>query len=416
MDIFQLLEIDTIKELKKYLKNYAIQYKRSFHDLIFKAEYFNVSCTVHINVFRRRIGSRCIVMDNVGYTYQQRVDNILKIKDELIPILGKPKLDNTNHLNRDYISIHFENDHSYISLVCHRDDAQKYAAIVLCKKQENAKNKKLSMSPNLYLWISSLIGGLIWGLIMFASMGAGSGYTLENFSIWMCGGVVFGVAFAFIFGLSNRISNNKPKFPKKKIEKIIQVFSLEKEKDFVSGNLFIYKSPTSHLVKHYAVPALMMMTDEDIIIYSIVKGKQMCLKKPLKEAFLQMQTSSIEFKKEDVTYIFAFRDSESFDQMENNLFYKLIQPEAFSSLFSDLKKATIEYNPYSIYDTNSDEILDEAIRIIAKILFVNDDIKKLDLSRIINEIFEQDAYCAEALAEVYLDVYAKFIMNGNKDG
>lgn len=379
MDIFQLLEIVTIKELKKYLKNNSIQYKTSFHNLSFEAVFFDVTCIVHIHVFRRRIVSYRVAMDNEKYSYQQMIDNILKIKDELVPIFGKAKLDNTNHLNQNCISIHFENDYSYVSLACHRDDVQKYAAIVIYNKQENAKNKRLPMSPNIFLWISSLIGGLIWGLIMFASMGADSGYTLENFGIWMCGGAVFGVLFALTFGLSNRISKNKPKFPKKKIEKIIQEFSLEKEKDFISGNLFIYKSPTSPSVKQHAVPALITMTEEEMIVYSFVKGKQICLKMPLKEAFLQMQYSPIQFKKEDVIYLFAFRDNESSKQMERNLFYKLIQPEEFSSLFLDLKKATIEFNPYSIYDTNNDEILDEKIRIIAKILLAKKDIKKSDL-------------------------------------
>ncbi len=413
MNIFQLLEMKTKKELKRYLKNNAIQYKKSFHALHFKAIFFDVSCIVHIDMFHKKIISYCIVMDREKYTYPQMTENILKIKNELIPILGKPKFDNTNHLNQNCISIHFEDENSSISLVCHSE--REHAAIVLYNKQENAKNKKSPISSKVFLWITSFIGGLIWGLIMFVSMGASYGYTLADFGIWMCGGVVFGVAFASIFGLCNKTSNNKPKFPKKKIERILQEFSLEKETDLILGNLFIFQSHASRFKKQHVVPALMKMTDFEITIYSLVKKTQICLKMPLNEAFYQMQSSAIQFKKDDANYLFAFSDNESFKKIESDLFDKLIRPETFSSLFLDLKKATKEFNPYSVYDTNSDEILDGDIKMITKILLAKDDIQKSDLRYLLYSVFDCDEYCTEALMDIYFDIYKKFVFKEKEE-
>ncbi len=406
MDIFQLLKIKTIKELKNYLKDNSIQYKMSSGNLNFKATYFGISFTVDIDEFQKKISTYSIVMDKEKYSYQQMVDNILKIKTELINVLGKPKLDNTNHLNADNIYVEFKNEDVSISLVC--KNMQKYddyfASIEINNKKEFSKNiKKFKLSSKKILWISSLIGGFFWGLAMYLCMGAIYGYTPLNFTIYMIGGAIFGILFAILFGLFNKNTKNN------QIRKIIKEFSLENDNDLIKGIFLIISPKTLYPTKRNVAFSLLKITDTEVIAYSLVKNKQLCLKMPLKEAFYEMQNYAIKFKKDDTYYLFSFGNDENFDKMEKNLFSKLIDLEKFSSLFLELKKVTMEFNPYSIYDNNNDEILDESIKKIAKILFVKEDIDKKDLEYLICNAFSHDEYYAESLLDNYYDVFTKFI-------
>jgi hypothetical protein len=410
MEIFDLLKIKTKRELKEFLKDNSIHYKWSFGHVYFKAIYFDISFIVYIDFSYNKIGSFRITMDKEKYSYNEMANNILIIKEKLNNLLGKPKLDNTNHLDYNNIYVLFENDSMKVALICRCIEEYgfaTYTVIELYNKLEHVDTKEMnSQLSDAILWIPSMIGGFIWGLAMFASMGAIYGYSLFNFVINMIGGLVFGVAFGSIFALS--MMNSKPKLIKTKIRKLIKEYSLENESDLIQGQITYCKQKSSHYFKQYVVPALIKITSIEIIIYSLTKKEQVVSKIPLQEAYYQILNYSLGFNRLDTSYIFMFSNSNNYEKMEKELFNRLINKEEYSSLFSKLKDVTIAYNPYSIYDANGPDILDNEIGIIVKALLVKEDIKELDLRHLIYIAFDHDEYYSLSLTGLYFDEFTKF--------
>lgn len=243
---------------------------------------------------------------------------------------------------------------------------------------------------------------------MYLTMGAKYGYTISNFIIWMCGGLVFGVAFGFLFPLFNHTNGDVIKKGKVKKEQIIKHFSLENKNNLVDGNVFTYNTISPHLFKQRMDSAILKLDNLNVIVYSIIKRKELVLKMQIKNAYYQLLTrKNLNFNRENAFYIFAFDNDKNFNELEHKLFKELINEKEYNILFNELKNITLEYNPYQIYNSNDDSYLDNEISIVTKILLINPKIKHKDLEEMIYVIFGYDEYSIESLTDLYLNAYFK---------
>ena len=353
-------------------------------------------------------------MDNKKYDYDVMVQNMLALKDNFVSLFGKPKMDNTNHLNKNNISINFVTESLSLSITCNNFNeygSMPYAAIFV-----SDTNQKLNKVHNqrsfsiLGLWIPSFIGGFVWGLVMYLSMGAKYGYNINNFIIWMCGGLFFGVAFGVLFSIFGGVNNDIIKKGKVKKEQVIKQFSLENKNDLFNGRIFTYNSSAPHSLKQRMDLAILEITDVNVIVYSIIKKKETILKTPIKSAYFQLLTRrNLNFNRGNDIYLFSFDDITKYDELDNKLFDKLINKEKYNILFKRLKEVTLEYNPYQIYESNDNTCLDDKISDVTKALLLKEHIKQADFQEIIYIIFDYDRYYAESLVDLYFDVYDKVV-------
>ena len=412
MDIIELLNVKTKKDLLELLKKHSIKYKKRFGEISFKANINTYDFTIYTYIQGKSVNTFRIVMDNKKYDYDVMVQNMLALKDNFVSLFGKPKMDNTNHLNKNNISINFVTESLSLSITCNNFNeygSMPYAAIFV-----SDTNQKLNKVHNqrsfsiLGLWIPSFIGGFVWGLVIYLSMGAKYGYNINNFIIWMCGGLFFGVAFGVLFSIFGGVNNDVIKKGKVKKEQVIKQFSLENKNDLFNGRIFTYNSSSPHSLKQRMDLAILEITDVNVIVYSIIKKKETILKTPIKSAYFQLLTRrNLNFNRENDIYLFSFDDITKYDELDNKLFDKLINKEKYNILFKRLKEVTLEYNPYQIYESNDNTCLDDKISDVTKALLLNEHIKQADFQEIIYIIFDYDRYYAESLVDLYFDVYDK---------
>ena len=412
MDIIELLNVKTKKDLLELLKKHSIKYKKRFGEISFKANINTYDFTIYTYIQGKSVNTFRIVMDNKKYDYDVMVQNMLALKDNFVSLFGKPKMDNTNHLNKNNISINFVTESLSLSITCNNFNeygSMPYAAIFV-----SDTNQKLNKVHNqrsfsiLGLWIPSFIGGFVWGLVMYLSMGAKYGYNINNFIIWMCGGLFFGVAFGVLFSIFGGVNNDVIKKGKVKKEQVIKQFSLENKNDLFNGRIFTYNSSSPHSLKQRMDLAILEITDVNVIVYSIIKKKETILKTPIKSAYFQLLTRrNLNFNRENDIYLFSFDDITKYDELDIKLFVKLINKDKYHILFKRFKEVTLEYNPYQIYESNDNTCLDDKISDVTKALLLNEHIKQADFQEIIYIIFDYDRYYAESLVDLYFDVYDK---------
>lgn len=412
MDIIELLNVKTKKDLLELLKKHSIKYKKRFGEISFKANINTYDFTIYTYIQGKSVNTFRIVMDNKKYDYDVMVQNMLALKDNFVSLFGKPKMDNTNHLNKNNISINFVTESLSLSITCNNFNeygSMPYAAIFV-----SDTNQKLNKVHNqrsfsiLGLWIPSFIGGFVWGLVMYLSMGAKYGYNINNFIIWMCGGLFFGVAFGVLFSIFGGVNNDVIKKGKAKKEQVIKQFSLENKNDLFNGRIFTYNSSSPHSLKQRMDLAILEITDVNVIVYSIIKKKETILKTPIKSAYFQLLTRrNLNFNRGNDIYLFSFDDITKYNELDNKLFDKLINKEKYNILFKRLKEVTLEYNPYQIYETNDNTCLDDKISDVTKALLLKEHIKQADFQEIIYIIFDYDRYYVESLVNLYFDVYDK---------
>ena len=412
MDIIELLNVKTKKDLLELLKKHSIKYKKRFGEISFKANINTYDFTIYTYIQGKSVNTFRIVMDNKKYDYDMMVQNMLALKDNFVSLFGKPKMDNTNHLNKNNISINFVTESLSLSITCNNFNeygSMPYAAIFV-----SDTNQKLNKVHNqrsfsiLGLWIPSFIGGFVWGLVMYLSMGAKYGYNINNFIIWMCGGLFFGVAFGVLFSIFGGVNNDIIKKGKVKKEQVIKQFSLENKNDLFNGRIFTYNSSSPHSLKQRMDLAILEITDVNVIVYSIIKKKETILKTPIKSAYFQLLTRrNLNFNRGNDIYLFSFDDITKYNELDNKLFDKLINKEKYNILFKRLKEVTLEYNPYQIYESNDNTCLDDKISDVTKALLLKEHIKQADFQEIIYVIFDYDRYYAESLVDLYFDVYDK---------
>lgn len=411
MEVFELMNIKTKKDLKVFLKGNSIKYKKQHFVYSFDYKLYDIDFTISTLPLHGSINSFRIVMNNNKYNHYEKINEMLELKKYFTSILGQPKKDSSNHLGDNYLYVEYETDTLFLSINCHdlkEYGSVSYASIFIGPKDFKEKTQKsMEWSRKLGLWILSLAGGIVFGLAMFGMMGGLSNYDFNSFLICMGSGLVWGIAFGLLFGLFVNI--NKQKQGNQNISKIVNAFHLKDSEKTIKGNLISFISTTPHSSIQRTDVALLFITDIEIVIYSLIKRQKIILKMQLKEAYFSLLKNNLVFNRTNGLYMFSTANVDDYRLLESILFKKCINNDEFDSLFKKLKSATLEYNPYQIYNDNEPNFLDSDIAIVAKGLLVRPNITHNQLYELVIYAFEYDRYYADSLTDLYLKIFSDFI-------
>ena len=417
MDITELVEFKSVKELKSFLKSNSIPFSSKFNHVSFEYSFWDTSFNVATNNVKDVVVSISLEMNSAADNYSHSIEILLEIKEQMIAVWGKPELDNTNHLNPDDIYIKFVKDDCICELFGLNDCEFGPKKVFLCignYKSEPSVSKKrrniISQTLTSPLVIFSIIGGFVWGLAMYGLMGLETmDYALSSLCWWMFGGLLWGILFAFLFGLTYKIVDRNPEKVYRKLEK---AFQLEVCPDVYTGNS-ICSSIDKKGIFHYCYsPALLHVTESGIIMHLLVKNKPYSQTIPLFDACKELLSGHISFTENDHNNVFVFRDYSMGKQLEDDLCSQFIDHEQYLSLFECFKKTIVDYNPYSVYNTNDSGVLDKDIGTLTNAFLISDNISESTLLQVVSNTFSYNDYTTEALTAL---VSKAFVEWKNKD-
>lgn len=417
MEILELINFKTNRALKQFLKNNSVSFKKQFGQIVFDYNFYDTNFTVSACCNNTDVSYKLLMNDDKS-NYHERIKKMLELKEHFTNALGQPKLDSSNHVENGFLSVLYETDSFLISIKC--NSFEEYGSpsntlIILCTKDFDKKlSENLKRNERLILWIPSLIGGFVFGLVMFLTMGSLKNYQSSYFWICMLGGLFFGVSFALLYGLWNRLENVQFKKGNKNYKKITNCFQFEATKKLFKGNLLShsYANTSRHIKKPRIDVAFLSLNDKEIIVYSIVKKQKVLLKMPLKKAYYLILNDNLIFDNKTSFHRF-FVDNDDYSSLSDTLFEKTIKREEFDLLFELLKKATINYNPFQLYNTNEQSYLDDCIAVVAKALLLKLNINHDELHQLVYHAFGDNVYYAISLTDLYLETYNVFIENFN---
>ncbi len=317
-------------------------------------------------------------------------DLITKYKEFLNKKFGNPYSDNSNHTTDETVISYFNED-IFASIVAPKfyNTECNYQFYLQFNHQKLAGNlgvydKKLKLK----IYSLYLIGGLVWGLLMFLTCSYDD-YSLTNFGIWMGGGVMFSLIFGFFFELfGNRFLTVKPKKVKpKEYQKIIDG---EKDLKFDAsflGQLLVSKR-NSHLINSKEYPAKMYLTNEKLVIRYLKKGKII----EISTTYIELDKYSLLcFDTDDKHYYFNLNGREENETICNYIDEKLgYKGKEFQKIKEVIEKAFKEYNLYSSYDS-TDEPFTYEIYTITKMFFKNNDLSIEELKKELIMLLEDDS-------------------------
>ena len=144
MEIFELLNIKTKKELKTFLNSNAIVYRKRHGEYSFDYSFYDVEFNVYVFPIHNTIAAFRLVMNDKKYNHYDKVNKMLWLKDIFTSTLGKPRLDSSNHLDNNYLAVKYETDSFVLSIKCHdmkEYGSRSYAAIFLGAKNYKEENR-----------------------------------------------------------------------------------------------------------------------------------------------------------------------------------------------------------------------------------------------------------------------------------
>jgi hypothetical protein len=194
MDFKALIKLtrETKSTIKSFLNEQGIGYVKSKNAFnVYNETFFGVT-PLSISFKLKGKHYNTII---VHQTYEDEVKakaTVEKLRIGLIEILGTPTSDNHKH-HCENAFVTWDKD-IYIQL--NQTSELKRIYIYITPIQSR------TYDPKKAVWIVSMIGGLIFGLAMYALMGIGFGYNVLNFIIQMLGGLVWGGLFGFFMNMS----------------------------------------------------------------------------------------------------------------------------------------------------------------------------------------------------------------------
>ncbi len=246
-----------------------------------------------------------------------------------------------------------------------------------------------------YLWY--LLGGIAWGLVMFASNGTENGYTLVNFALCMGGGLLW----AFLVGLAyetiplNGIGKNQPKefLPEhsdkfiatdKKLAHNISICGLY----FNRGNTFVAKCYIAEqdVTIAYAKgkKILTATTTVEKLYNSLLKGEPLTQSKSKGATFFVMS-------KEQREMFLPYADA----ILQHDV-------EKLTTIFEGVRQQFEEYNPFSLYTYQKDSLLDNEIPLISRYIYHTPNISLTQVWQMVLSIMdEDDSYIEEKIEGEY---------------
>ena len=399
MYLNELLELShkTKKALIKYLKESNLQYERKRDTIIVKG--------FHLDDFGKAdVNYSCCgnAITYVNVSINKANTTLENLKKWCYDFFGNPIRDNTNH-KTDSPRITWQKTYLYTPF----NDNSVYI-IGMRIDGSSSKPKKQLLFFDLNVFLISMIGGLVWGILFFIFFGIGFGHSFLLFKLSMIGGVVFGIlmflALEIIPNFEKAPSEkSKPIHYKKNHIKMLEEYSAHNFPEHLS-TLAMYNDTNFMLNR----AAKLFVLDDSVHIAYIKKQKIKTMYIPYSEIrgfWSHKQTSYISIFHKDSSWI-----SLSYIQTNHNEITRYIEDklgfngDRFLKIQQVIYDCLVDFDPYSYIALGNDPSkFNEDAKYFAKILLLMD---KTDYESVKNAIYnavgeEYDEYYDELVDNIY---------------
>lgn len=397
MVIDDLLKLDK-KSLKTYLKNKNIQSMKKSGYYFFDEVINDLKAKVIIYFFKNKVSQLIINIDTQNISFEDKYKLIQKYKEELHQKYGTPEFDNTNHIDMNNISITFTSEKENISIqgLNNYEDIQN-SIIISVNRKITISDKKYK---NLWMWLIYFIGGVVFGLSMYFSLGD---YNWQSFLICSIGGLVWGLLFGLGMEIFTPLFNKNNQFNKRIMKKIEKNHNFKEEDIASNGTLLILKE-NKKINRMLYLTAKAVIKDNEVSFYYYYLRKNMIIKVSLEEINKHIWQNRIEFELEGSKYYFQLLDPNEINVLKDYIAKHLYNNEEYEDLFNSFKQEIIMYNPYSLFNSHDENFLDEEIAMLTRMIISQKIKTQEDLSNLLSEIFNEDYYYINALTQVYYNV------------
>lgn len=196
---FLFIEPKSKKQLLMELKNNGLSYKLKKNQIIIDNILIDDFKNVKIiySLYYSKVTAIQVSFDKYNNTIEH-------IKGKLIELFGTPKRDNSKH-NLENVFVYWKNDNRYISLFSKINENE-----ITCIYKFH--HDDLSHENNIYTFIISMIGGLVWGILFFILFGISTGYSPLLFVLSMIGGILWGFIFSVLMIKTTNYSGKIKKY------------------------------------------------------------------------------------------------------------------------------------------------------------------------------------------------------------
>lgn len=396
--------LDLLGENKKTLFKYAEDNK---------IECYKVKKNVYsVNIIFLNMEHKCEfhIYNNIVYSIQLFLNKDNRIyncsfndladmyKENFNSQYGNPIIDNTNHPT-DNIAITYKNDKYLIYIFGQSSINQIKISISRIGKDFDVK--MYDFNPRIR-YVLYLVGGLLWGLLMFFAMSY-KDYSWTSFGIWMFGGLIWALLFGLIFEI---FINFAPKQAKIKLKQINKIEEGEKQFEYeISSCGQVYflnnKRNKSYTAKIY-------LNDNIFKIIYYKKGKIYNIKKNIELLAEGLGFGHLVFEIDNKRVSFSLYNREEFNIIKEHIDEKLgYHSSKFEEIYSLVKNIIIEYNPYSLYSDNNKNVFDYEIDIISRRIFENGNMSLDELKEEVTIAFDYD-YSSQINVELSTILYKQF--------
>ena len=397
MVIDDLLKLDK-KSLKTYLKNKNIQSMKKSGYYFFDEVINDLKAKVIIYFFKNKVSQLIINIDTQNISFENKYKLIQKYKEELYQKYGTPEFDNTNHIDMNNISITFISEKENINIqgLNNYEDIQN-SIIISVNRKITISDKKYK---NLWMWLIYFIGGVVFGLSMYFSLGD---YNWQSFLICLIGGLVWGLLFGLGMEIFTPLFNKNNQFNKRIMKKIEKNHNFKEEDIASNGTLLILKE-NKKINRMLYLTAKAVIKDNEVSFYYYYLRKNMIIKVSLEEINKHIWQNRIEFELEGSKYYFQLLDPNEINVLKDYIAKHLYNNEEYEDLFNSFKQEIIIYNPYSVFNSHDENFLDEEIAMLTRMIISQKIKTQEDLSKLLSEVFYEDYYYINALTQVYYNV------------
>jgi len=404
MDIFELFNIEKAKDLKKYLKKNSVEYRSIYGNFVFAYEDALAHFNVGVIVIRGHITGYEFYLDDKGLSYDDKVNKILEIEKVFTEKFGKPELNSTNHLDNTNIVFQYNLENVSYRLECQKllfeGDEKDIGFIGLRRKPP----KRKELTDNMITFIGSMIGGFIWGILMYLVT---PGWDLVKFGVYLAGGVLFGLLLFLGLYIVNKIRKKNPIN-----KKLVRHFNL-KDKELYPG-VFGYFKQNKNMVWRYEESAVLEIDGDKATVYAITKKEDVVASMSTTELYYKTLCSNVVLETKYQSSIFAFKRKEDKEALRDRLYELIVDKNKEEELFNSLKEEMISYNPLSVFDSKEKDSLDEDLKTLTRIFLTKDNISRDEMVDIIAYCF-RELYYGKVMTDKFQKIYENITGKESED-
>jgi len=397
MNVDDLLKFNK-KNLQIYLRDNNIPCRKKSGYYIFDETINNLPSRIIISFLKREIVQLIVNIDTQGISFEEKYNLIQKYKDEFYQKFGTPEFDNTNHIDINNISITFtsEKESVYIEGLSNQGEIQNNL-IISINKVIVIPNKRIK---DFCMWPIYFIGGVFFGLTMYASMG---NYNWQSFLICLIGGLAWGLLFGIGMTIFTPSFNKSFQFNKKIMKKIENNVEIKNEEPSFNGTLIVL-SDNKKINKMLYLTSKAVIRNDEIHFYYYYLRKFIIIKISLEEINKNVWLNRIEFEIKGSKYFFQLLDPNEINVLKDYIALHLYNKDEYEELFNLFKSEIIKYNPYSVFNSHDHNFLDEEISMITRMIIAKKIRTQDDLHELLSCVYDEEYYYISTLTPIYYNV------------